>query len=131
MRMDTQRTKMQIDRESHRRHTQLKGSRFSLAIVERSALAPYVAGFELAGMPQVILRVRGAKPALALVAEDGGGFVARLVQVGNRFARRFCFVSRIFPGRLCFHGDTRPVIVLLPGAIGSEVSIQPGACLAL
>ncbi len=63
-------------------------------------------------MPVIILRVRGAKPALAFVAEDCSGFIARLVQAGDTFTRTLRFFVWILAGLLRFHGDTRAAILL-------------------
>src|SRR5713226_3836575 len=68
------------------------------------AFAAYVAGFERAGVPVVVLRVGVAEPALTFFAEDRRRRIARLVQTGNTFTGRLHFAGRIFPGLLCFHG---------------------------
>lgn len=72
------------------------------------AFAAYVAGIEDAGVPLVVLRVRAAKPALAFIAEDRRGRIARLIQTGNRVAGRLRLAGRIFPGWLCSHGQSLP-----------------------
>jgi hypothetical protein len=66
-------------------------------------------------MPLIVFRVCRAEPAVTLIAEDCGGFVARLVQVGNCFARGLYFLICLFAGLFRFHDDTRAAI-LLPSA---------------
>jgi hypothetical protein len=56
-----------------------------------SAFAAFLAGLKVASVPLIILRVRRAKPAVALIAEDCSGLITRLVQVGDRFAGRLRF----------------------------------------
>src|SRR5258707_2183966 len=58
------------------------------------AFAPFLPGLKVTPVPVIILRVRGAKPALALVAEDCSGLIARLVQAGHTFTRRLRFLDR-------------------------------------
>jgi hypothetical protein len=81
-------------------------------------------------MPLVIFRMCGAKPTVTLVAEDCGGFVARLVQVGNCFARRLCFLIWILAGLFRFHDDTRAAI-LLPSANSRKMSRNWSAACAV
>ncbi|HEX4543622.1 MAG TPA: hypothetical protein VH114_10675, partial [Candidatus Acidoferrum sp.] len=45
----------------------------------RSGFAAFVSGRQLTTVPQIILQMRGAKPALALVAEVFSRLIARLV----------------------------------------------------
>src|SRR5260370_5190770 len=70
------------------------------------AVAAFVAGFERAGVPVVVLRVGVAEPAPTFFAEHGCRHIARLVQTGDTFTRRFRLAGCMFPGLLCFHGDT-------------------------
>jgi hypothetical protein len=84
------------------------------------AFAAFLAGFKVASVPLIILRVRGAKPSLALVAEDCSGLIARLVQVGDRFTRRLGFSIYILAGFLRFHDDTRAAILLPTGNPGID-----------
>src|SRR5713226_6633925 len=70
------------------------------------AFAAFVAGFERAGVPVVVLRVGVAEPAPTFFAEHGCRHIARLVQTGDTFTGRFRLAGCIFPGLLCFHGDT-------------------------
>ena len=72
----------------------------------RLAFAAFVAGFERAGVPVVVLRVGVAEPALTFFAEHSGRHIARLVQTGDTCTGRFRLAGCIFPGLLCFHGDT-------------------------
>ena len=87
------------------------------------ALASYVAGIEDAGVPLVVLRVRAAKPALAFIAEDLRGHIARLIQTGNRIAGRLRFAGRIFPGWLCSHNESLPGFYSEPDARDRQLCI--------
>src|SRR5260370_10522310 len=69
------------------------------------AFAAFVAGFERAGVPVVVLRVGVAEPAPTFFAEHGCRHIARLVQTGDTFTGRFRLAGCIFPGLLRFHGD--------------------------
>jgi hypothetical protein len=79
----------------------------------RSGLAAYIARFEEARMPLIVFGVRCAKPAVTLITEDCGRFVAGLVQAGNAFIVRLCSWVRILAGRFRFHDFTRGVILRL------------------
>src|SRR6267142_3427766 len=71
---------------------------------ELLAFSTLFARFDPAKMPILILRMGGAEPALAPIAENGGGFVAGLIQARNAFARGFCFLlARLCACRLRFH----------------------------
>ena len=79
-------------------------------------------------MPLIVVRVHRAKPTVTLVAEDCGGLVARLVQVGNRFARRLYFLAWILAGLFRFHDDTRSAILPPSGKSGKKLSGGRGLC---
>ena len=81
-------------------------------------------------MPLIVFCVHRAKPAVTLIAEDCGGFVARLVQVGNRFTRRLYFLVRILAGLFRFHDDTR-VAILLPSANSRKMPRNKSAARAV
>src|ERR1700726_2893014 len=84
-----------------------------------SAFAAFFARVQLASVPLIILRVRRAKPAITLIAEDCSGLIARLVQAGDTFTGRLCFFVWIFAGRFRFHDDTRAAILLPSGNPGT------------
>src|SRR4029077_8089517 len=77
-----------------------------------SAFAALFAGLQVTRVPQIIVRVRGAKPALAPVAENCSGFIARLVQAGDTVTRRLGFFVWILAGCFRLHHDTRAFILL-------------------
>jgi hypothetical protein len=56
-----------------------------------SAFAAFVSGLDQAGMPLIVLGMRRAKPAVTLITEDCGGFVAGFVQAGDTFTVWACF----------------------------------------
>jgi hypothetical protein len=93
------------------------------------AFAAFVAGLEMASMPVIIVRVRGAEPAVASVAEDGGGFVAGLVEQGNSLAGGTYGFTRELAGRLCFHSGTPMARLYAPAACTNSVkfSFYPAA----
>jgi hypothetical protein len=64
-------------------------------------------------MPLIVIRVRSAEPTATGIAEDLGGFVARLVEVRDSLTRRLGFLIWILAGWLGFHDDTRAPILLL------------------
>src|SRR5260370_17629850 len=70
------------------------------------AFAAFVAGFERARVPVVVLRVGVAEPAPTFFAEHGCRHIARLVQTGDTFTGRLRLAGCIFSALLCFHGDT-------------------------
>ena len=78
-----------------------------------SALAAFVAWIEATGMPLVIVRVGGAKPALAAIAEDGSCLVAGFIQAGYSFAGGLRGCAGMRGRRLCFHDYTYRAIVRL------------------
>src|SRR4029077_9924646 len=96
----------------------------------RSAFAALFAGLQVTRVPQIIVRVRGAKPALATVAENGSGFIARLIQGGDAATRRLGFFVGILAGCFRLHHDTRAVI-LLPNRNRGHVSGGHGLCAPL
>src|SRR6266852_4871712 len=88
------------------------------SIEERDAaltFAAFLAGLQVASVPLIVLHMLSAKPALALVAEDCSGLIARLVQAGHSFTGRLCFFVRILAGRFRFHDSTRAAILLPAG----------------
>jgi len=81
-----------------------------LAASKREALAfaAFFAGFDPAGVPLFILCVCDAKPALAVIAEKNGGFVAGFIQRRNGFTGSLgLFLAKRFPCRLRFHATPR------------------------
>src|SRR6266446_2162511 len=94
------------------------------------AFAAFLPGLKVTPVPVIILRVRGAKPTLALVAEDCSGLIARLVQAGHTFTRRLRFFVWILAGWLRFHDDTRAAI-LLPSGVPEQISGGRGLCARL
>src|SRR5258706_11714260 len=84
-----------------------------------SSFAAFFARIQLASVPLIILRVRCAKPAIALIAEDCSGLIARLGQAGDTFTGRLCFFVWILAGRFRFHDDTRAAILLPSGRPGT------------
>ncbi len=101
-------------------HSQYPPEHHHTAGKTRLAFAAFLAGLKVASMPLVILGVRGTKPALASVAEDCSGLIARLVQSGDRFTRRLGFFVWILAGCLRFHDDTRAAILLPSGNPGKD-----------
>lgn len=68
------------------------------------AFAAFVAGFDPAGVPFLVFGMSGAEPALTPITENGGNFVAGLIQGRNSFARGLDFLAaRFFSSRLRFH----------------------------
>ena len=59
---------------------------------EQLAFSTLFARLNPTRVPILILRMRGAEPALALVAENRGRLVAGLIQARNAFARGFCLL---------------------------------------
>jgi len=74
-------------------------------------------------VPKLVVRVGGAEPALALLAEQRRGGIAGLIQMRDSRAERLGFLAGILFGRLCFHGRTFGDILLLPTLEGDGLSI--------
>ena len=75
---------------------------------EGLAFAAFFAGFDPAGVPLFVFRVRDAIPALAVIAEKNGGFVAGFIQRRNGFTGSLgLFLAKRFPCRLRFHATPR------------------------
>jgi hypothetical protein len=72
-------------------------------------------------VPEVVLRVRAAKPTLTFFAEYRCRHITRLIQMGNRFARRIRLAGRAFPGLLCSHGQSLAGILLRTRCSGQAV----------
>ena len=79
-------------------------------------------------MPLIVFRVRRAKPAATLIAEDFGGFVAWLVEVRDSLTRRLGFLVWTLAGWLGFHDDTRAAILLRTGKSRKKLRRRSAAC---
>ncbi len=90
---------------------------------EALAFSAFVTEFEAADVPLVVVKVCRAEPALAAVAEGGGGFVAGLIQGRNGLASGpGLFFAERFPCRLRFHEAPRWGDCTLRGEIGKRKS---------
>jgi hypothetical protein len=74
-------------------------------------------------VPKLVVRVVGAEPPLALLAEQRRGGIARFIQMRDALTKWFGFLAGIFFGRLCFHGRTCGDILLLEALKGDTQAI--------
>ena len=94
-----------------------------MAALRREALAfaAFIPEFEPADVPLVVVKVCGAEPALAAIAEGGGGFVAGFIQGRNGLAGGLgLLLAERFPCRLRFHEAPRWADCTLRREIGKR-----------